>query len=201
MSRRIILSSEDEDSAMSDVPAAITEKPKITTKEETSKPIPEKDAKAETAKKPQRKRATRKKEDSDEEEEEVTSKRRRTTKTQAKRNAPKRGRGSKKAAAKEESDDGEEDSLSAQAMEGSDEMEEDSVSEDDLTAFKSGQTKPTPSPGCGDRVFYESLYKQNPNSFIALKWCIEYGVFPTKICEEKFREYLLRKEKMKLEKK
>lgn len=50
MSRRIILSSEDEDSAMSDVPAAITEKPKvefmksnkeqITTKEETSKPIP-----------------------------------------------------------------------------------------------------------------------------------------------------------------
>lgn len=69
-----------------------------------------------------------------------------TTKTQAKRNAPKRGRGSKKAAAKEESDDGEEDSLSAQAMEGSDEMEEDSVSEDDLTAFKSGQTKPTPSP-------------------------------------------------------
>ena len=55
-------------------------------------------------------------------------------------------------------------------------------------------------------MFYESLYKQNPNSFIALKWCIEYGVFPTKICEEKFRvegesEYLLRKEKMKLEKK
>ena len=51
MSRRMILSSEDEDSAMSDVPAAITEKPKvedmesnkeqITTKEETSKPIPE----------------------------------------------------------------------------------------------------------------------------------------------------------------
>lgn len=51
MSRRIILSSEDEDSVMSDVPAAITEKPKvedmesnkeqITTKEETSKPIPE----------------------------------------------------------------------------------------------------------------------------------------------------------------
>ena len=51
MSRRMILSSEDEDSAMSDVPAAITEKPKvedrksnkeqITTKEETSKPNPE----------------------------------------------------------------------------------------------------------------------------------------------------------------
>lgn len=35
---------------------------------------------------------------------------------------------------------------SAQALEGSDEVEEDSVSEDDLTAFKSGQTKPTPSP-------------------------------------------------------
>ena len=51
MSRRIILSSEDEDSAMSDVPAAITERPKvedmksneeqINAKEETSKAIPD----------------------------------------------------------------------------------------------------------------------------------------------------------------
>lgn len=29
---------------------------------------------------------------------------------------------------------------------------------------KPGQTLPTPSPGSGDRVFYESLLKENPDS-------------------------------------
>ena len=44
--------------------------------------------------------------------------------------------------------------------------------------FKPGQKKETPPPASGTRVFYESLYKQNPNSFIALKWCLEYGILP-----------------------
>ncbi|OQS04513.1 hypothetical protein THRCLA_03261, partial [Thraustotheca clavata] len=41
---------------------------------------------------------------------------------------------------------------------------------------KPGQKHPTPSPGFADRVFYESLLRQNPESKMAKKWCIEYGV-------------------------
>ena len=40
----------------------------------------------------------------------------------------------------------EEYAISLTPPEDSDDLNEDSVSEDDLTAFKSGQTKPTPSP-------------------------------------------------------
>ncbi|OQR99960.1 hypothetical protein ACHHYP_03772 [Achlya hypogyna] len=41
---------------------------------------------------------------------------------------------------------------------------------------KPGQKHPTPSPGFADRVFYESLLRQRPDSKMAKKWCIEYGV-------------------------
>jgi hypothetical protein len=43
--------------------------------------------------------------------------------------------------------------------------------------FKPHQNVATPSPGAGDRVFYESLYRENPASAMALIWCIEHGVF------------------------
>jgi hypothetical protein len=33
------------------------------------------------------------------------------------------------------------------------------------------------SPGSGDYVFYQTLYKENPASRMALVWCIEHGVF------------------------
>ncbi|GMI54739.1 hypothetical protein ScalyP_jg12180 [Parmales sp. scaly parma] len=41
---------------------------------------------------------------------------------------------------------------------------------------KIGQKHNTPSPGEGDRVFYESLYKQNPSSLMAMEWCVAFGV-------------------------
>ena len=47
------------------------------------------------------------------------------------------------------------------------------------TAFytKFGQRYPTPSPGAGPRVFYESCFKENPKSNMSLVWLIEHGVF------------------------
>lgn len=39
-----------------------------------------------------------------------------------------------------------------------------------------GQKYATPSPGNGDRVFYESLLEQNPESPMAQEWCVAYGV-------------------------
>eukprot|EP00939_MAST-03C_sp_MAST-3C-sp1_P000455 g455.t1 len=44
--------------------------------------------------------------------------------------------------------------------------------------LKPGQKYPTPSPGQGTRVFYESLLKQRNDSKIALRWCTEHGVYP-----------------------
>ena len=44
------------------------------------------------------------------------------------------------------------------------------------TDFKPGQKYPTPSPGNGDRVFYETLYQQKPSSEMAQEWVISYGV-------------------------
>ncbi|SBS97283.1 hypothetical protein POVCU1_036950 [Plasmodium ovale curtisi] len=42
--------------------------------------------------------------------------------------------------------------------------------------FKEGQKLITPPNGDGTRAFYESLLEENPNSIIAIKYCIEYGV-------------------------
>ena len=39
-----------------------------------------------------------------------------------------------------------------------------------------GQRYATPSPGNGDRVFYESLLEQRPDSEMAQEWCVYYGV-------------------------
>ena len=39
-----------------------------------------------------------------------------------------------------------------------------------------GQKYDTPDENDGSRIFYESLLKQNPNSKMAMKWCVEYGV-------------------------
>lgn len=38
-----------------------------------------------------------------------------------------------------------------------------------------GQKYPTPPKGDPVRAFYESMLKQKPNSFMALKHCVEYG--------------------------
>ena len=50
------------------------------------------------------------------------------------------------------------------------------ISTIDTKSFKSGQKFPTPSPGNGDRVFYETLLKQKPESEMAQEWCVLYGV-------------------------
>jgi hypothetical protein len=36
----------------------------------------------------------------------------------------------------------------------------------------------TPSPGFADRVFYESLLQQRPDSHMAQEWCVQYGILP-----------------------
>jgi hypothetical protein len=42
--------------------------------------------------------------------------------------------------------------------------------------FKPGQRYMTPSPGDGQRVFYETLLEQRPDSQMARDWCIAYGI-------------------------
>ena len=60
-----------------------------------------------------------------------------------------------------------------------------------------GQKFPTPSPGAGTRVFYETMLTQQPESFIALKWCTEHGVYPTLAPEEAVKELERRTAKRK----
>ena len=55
-----------------------------------------------------------------------------------------------------------------------------------LVMEKKGQRYPSESPGSGDYVFYDTLYKENPESIMALVWCIEHGVFSQ---EEALRLY------------
>ena len=43
---------------------------------------------------------------------------------------------------------------------------------------KTGQKFVTPSPGYADRVFYESLLRQRPDSEMAQEWCVQYGILP-----------------------
>jgi hypothetical protein len=40
---------------------------------------------------------------------------------------------------------------------------------------KPGQKFPQPTPGAADRVFYESLLGQRPDSQMAKVWCLEHG--------------------------
>mmetsp|Transcript_3577 Transcript_3577/g.9878 ORF Transcript_3577/g.9878 Transcript_3577/m.9878 type:complete len:116 (+) Transcript_3577:89-436(+) len=46
--------------------------------------------------------------------------------------------------------------------------------------LKPGQKFPTPTKGFGDRVFYETLLRQRPDSVMAQEWCVAYGVLPKK---------------------
>ena len=43
---------------------------------------------------------------------------------------------------------------------------------------KPGQKHPEPSLDDPTRAFYETLYEQNPNSPMAKKYCLEYGLLP-----------------------
>jgi len=39
-----------------------------------------------------------------------------------------------------------------------------------MSDLKPGQKFATPTPGFGDRVFYETLYRQRPDSAMAQEW-------------------------------
>lgn len=45
---------------------------------------------------------------------------------------------------------------------------------------KWGQKKETPPEDDSLRIFYTSLLKQNKNSLMALKWCLEHGLLTDK---------------------
>jgi hypothetical protein len=60
---------------------------------------------------------------------------------------------------------------------------------------KPGQKYPQPSPGAGDRVFYESLLEQRPDSLMAMQWCVEYGVLSKERAVEIYKELLKSKGK------
>ena len=63
-----------------------------------------------------------------------------------------------------------------------------------LVMGKKGQRYPTESPGSGDYVFYDTLYKENPESAMALVWCIEHGVFSKEVAKQLHSKYLKAKE-------
>ncbi|GAW82754.1 hypothetical protein, conserved [Plasmodium gonderi] len=59
--------------------------------------------------------------------------------------------------------------------------------------FKEGQKCITPPNGDGTRAFYESLLEENPNSIIAIKYCIEYGILSGTKHHETLHKYNLLK--------
>eukprot|EP01017_Pseudomicrothorax_dubius_P046063 TRINITY_DN8067_c0_g1_i2.p1 TRINITY_DN8067_c0_g1~~TRINITY_DN8067_c0_g1_i2.p1 ORF type:complete len:165 (+),score=65.98 TRINITY_DN8067_c0_g1_i2:66-560(+) len=72
----------------------------------------------------------------------------------------------------------------------------DDGDEDEAVQFLTGQRYPTPPDGDGTRAFYESLLEQNPNSKMAEKWALEYGLFEEAKATEVF-ERLQREKKKK----
>ncbi|KEG01412.1 conserved Plasmodium protein, unknown function [Plasmodium vinckei vinckei] len=81
-------------------------------------------------------------------------------------------------------------------MEGEEDIknEEDMKINDITKYFKEGQKVITPPNGDGTRAFYESLLDENPNSIIAIKYCIEHGVLSgTKHHETLNKYYMLKK--------
>ena len=63
------------------------------------------------------------------------------------------------------------------------------------TELKPGQKYPTPTRGVGDRVFYETLLKQNPSSAMAQEWCVNYGVLSREDASKLHRKVMKRKGK------
>mmetsp|Transcript_19519 Transcript_19519/g.26785 ORF Transcript_19519/g.26785 Transcript_19519/m.26785 type:complete len:122 (-) Transcript_19519:218-583(-) len=63
--------------------------------------------------------------------------------------------------------------------------------------LKPGQKFPTPTPGFGDRVFYETLLRQRPDSAMAQEWCVNYGVLPSEEAAKLFKVVTKRKKNQK----
>jgi len=62
-------------------------------------------------------------------------------------------------------------------------------------SLKPGQKFSTPTPGFGDRVFYETLLRQRPDSFMAQEWCVNYGVLSHSEAERMNKKVLDAKKK------
>mmetsp|Transcript_14608 Transcript_14608/g.35212 ORF Transcript_14608/g.35212 Transcript_14608/m.35212 type:complete len:124 (+) Transcript_14608:167-538(+) len=62
------------------------------------------------------------------------------------------------------------------------------------TKLKPGQKFPTPTPGNGDRVFYETLLSQRPDSEMAQEWCLAYGVMDDGDAKKAYKSMVKRKE-------
>mmetsp|Transcript_31791 Transcript_31791/g.37910 ORF Transcript_31791/g.37910 Transcript_31791/m.37910 type:complete len:114 (+) Transcript_31791:207-548(+) len=61
--------------------------------------------------------------------------------------------------------------------------------------LKPGQKFPTPTRGFGDRVFYETLLRQNPASAMAQEWCVHNGVLPEQEASKLYKIVLKRRGK------
>merc|ERR1712232_1359331 len=55
--------------------------------------------------------------------------------------------------------------------------------------FKEGQKNLTPPVADATRAFYESLYAENPESVIAIKFCVEYGILPLESHKKVLKKY------------
>jgi hypothetical protein len=62
--------------------------------------------------------------------------------------------------------------------------------------LKPGQKHPTPTRGFGDRVFYETLLRQKPDSQMAQEWCVAHGVLPLEEAQKLYKAILKRKGKV-----
>merc|ERR1712087_760631 len=61
--------------------------------------------------------------------------------------------------------------------------------------FKEGQRNLTPPVADSTRAFYESLLEENPESKIAIKFCVEYGVLPLEQHKKLLHKYNKLREK------
>ncbi|KAL3811891.1 hypothetical protein ACHAXA_005557 [Cyclostephanos tholiformis] len=64
---------------------------------------------------------------------------------------------------------------------------------DEASSLKPGQKFPTPTPGNGDRVFYETLLGQRPDSEMAQEWCVLYGVMEEEDAARAYKRMIKRK--------
>merc|ERR1712190_484553 len=61
--------------------------------------------------------------------------------------------------------------------------------------FKEGQKNICPPVADSTRAFYESLLEENPDSKIAVKFCVEYGVLPLEQHKKLLKRYNHMKDK------
>ncbi|CDJ43208.1 hypothetical protein, conserved [Eimeria tenella] len=75
------------------------------------------------------------------------------------------------------------------------EEEENLLPNDARKYFKQGQKFITPPNGDGTRGFYESLFEENRNSLVALRYLVEWGVLTGTLLHESLPRYFALKDK------